>query len=114
MAVESWSRLPLEPKFSRQSGVQFRARQGSFRAGSQSRGFVRPPGGIQVLTEIPIMLSTHKDKRRDGTNAATLMVLLAITTSQSWGATISGTVRGEGKPGAEGDALCGKYDSRQF
>jgi plastocyanin len=28
--------------------------------------------------------------------------------------TILGTVRAEGKAGAESDALCGKYDSRQF
>src|SRR5437660_2568592 len=29
-------------------------------------------------------------------------------------ATIVGTVRAEGKQGADADALCGKYDSRQF
>jgi plastocyanin len=33
---------------------------------------------------------------------------------QAGAATITGTVRAEGKAGTDADALCGKYDSRQF
>src|SRR5881227_2656764 len=44
-----------------------------------------------------------------------LFVLMALTLSASaQGGTITGIVRAEGKSGAEADALCGKYDSRQF
>src|SRR5256885_14990088 len=44
-----------------------------------------------------------------------LFLLMALTLSASAQAgTISGIVRAEGKPGAEADALCGKYDSREF
>ena len=41
-----------------------------------------------------------------------LVVWFALSTTRA--ATITGTVRAEGKAGAEADAACGKYDSRQF
>src|SRR5256885_1023699 len=43
-----------------------------------------------------------------------IFVLCALTGAQTHAGTISGTVRAEGKAGAESDALCGKYGSRQF
>jgi plastocyanin len=43
----------------------------------------------------------------------TLLVAVATLASLQAG-TITGVVRAEGKAGAEVDALCGKYDSRQF
>jgi hypothetical protein len=44
-----------------------------------------------------------------------LPALLGMFAASSVNAgTISGTVRAQGKAGAEADLLCGKYDSRQF
>jgi plastocyanin len=43
-----------------------------------------------------------------------IFFLLALTSNPAPGGTISGTVHAEGKEGADADALCGKYDSRQF
>lgn len=40
------------------------------------------------------------------------MVFLAVPALH--GGTITGSVRAEGKAGADNDALCGKYDSREF
>jgi plastocyanin len=44
------------------------------------------------------------------TSLAIIMTMAAATHA----GTIIGSVRAEGKAGAEADALCGKYDSRQF
>ena len=46
----------------------------------------------------------------------TIILLLAIISGMvtSQASAIIGTVRAEGKPEASADALCGKYDSRQF
>lgn len=43
-----------------------------------------------------------------------IFFLLALASNPALGGTISGTVHAEGKEGADADALCGKYDSRQF
>src|SRR5256885_17116581 len=44
-----------------------------------------------------------------------LLVLLCIGAAlPSFAGTITGAVRAEGKAGADADALCGKYDSREF
>src|SRR2546423_13320423 len=43
-----------------------------------------------------------------------LFILCALACGQADAGTISGAVHAEGKPGTEGDALCGKYDSREF
>jgi plastocyanin len=48
---------------------------------------------------------------------ASRYVCLGLVLAGSWPAlagTITGTVRAEGKLGADADALCSKYDSRQF
>jgi plastocyanin len=42
------------------------------------------------------------------------LVLLCVVACGAKAGTISGTVHAEGKAGADSDALCGKYDSRQF
>src|SRR5437879_11992620 len=44
-----------------------------------------------------------------------ILIVAAATAAMPVSAgTISGTVRAEGKAGADADALCGKYDSREF
>src|SRR3954449_6707147 len=43
-----------------------------------------------------------------------LCLVAGLGLYQSSAATIVGTVRAEGKAGTNADALCGKYDSRQF
>jgi plastocyanin len=43
-----------------------------------------------------------------------IILLLAATFASVRAGTISGTVRAQGKPGAEADARGGKYDSREF
>jgi plastocyanin len=43
-----------------------------------------------------------------------MLFLMALSGSATLAATITGTVKAEGKAGADADALCGKYDSRQF
>lgn len=48
------------------------------------------------------------------TKSLSIFVLCALTCAAVNAGTISGSVRAEGKQGTEGDALCGKYDSRQF
>ncbi len=48
-------------------------------------------------------------------HASTLSCLILLASWLSAGAgTISGSVRAEGKPGSQGDAVCSKYDSREF
>src|SRR5438105_10418278 len=44
--------------------------------------------------------------------AITIPVILSAATVPA--GTITGTVHAQGKPGADTDAQCGKYDSRQF
>jgi plastocyanin len=43
-----------------------------------------------------------------------LLLAFAVSMLKSQAGAITGTVRAEGKPEASADALCGKYDSRQF
>jgi plastocyanin len=43
-----------------------------------------------------------------------IVLLTACQLAAMHAGTITGTVRAEGKAGADADALCGKYDSRQF
>jgi plastocyanin len=50
---------------------------------------------------------------RSKTALATLL-WCPLAAVQICAATITGTVRAEGKAGSDADALCGKYDSRQF
>jgi plastocyanin len=47
-------------------------------------------------------------------NVSTLSVVVYFAVLSAAGGTISGTVRAQGKAGAESDVNCGKYDSRQF
>jgi len=44
----------------------------------------------------------------------TMILLTVLCAAPAAGGTITGTVRAQGKPGADADAQCGKYDSRQF
>ena len=44
----------------------------------------------------------------------TMILLTVLSVAQAAGGTITGIVRAQGKPGADADAQCGKYDSRQF
>ena len=43
-----------------------------------------------------------------------IFLLCALAGAHASAGTIRGSVRAEGKPGAESDALCGKYDTRKF
>jgi plastocyanin len=43
-----------------------------------------------------------------------IALLVILSPSPVPAGTITGTVRAQGKPGADADAQCGKYDSRQF
>jgi plastocyanin len=45
---------------------------------------------------------------------AVLLWVSGYPATSAFAGTIMGTVHAEGKPGTEADALCGKYDSRQF
>ena len=43
-----------------------------------------------------------------------IFCICALAFIEANAGTISGSVRAEGKPGTDGDALCGKYDTRKF
>lgn len=43
-----------------------------------------------------------------------ILTICALGATSATAGTISGTVRAQGKPGLDSEAVCGKYDSRQF